>query len=91
MIVNVDPYSTSFNETSDVMKFSALTKEILTVKVNNKDTVRAPAAVEEQEKEDVEQIVLVEEKVQRVVRMSMCPGGEEQDILYEGTSTYRLF
>lgn len=36
MIVNVNPYDTGFDENSHVMKFAALTREVLTTTGTNK-------------------------------------------------------
>jgi kinesin family protein 20 len=72
MIVNVNPFETGFDENSHVMKFSAVAKEIMTVK---NTTPALPIAS-----------VSLPAKSPRVVRLSMIDGGEEQDIIYEGTS-----
>lgn len=84
MIVNVNPYSTSFDENSHVMKFSAVAKGVMTIK-NNVPTpvvlspVEAPVAEEKEEPETP-----VRRKESRVVRLSMIEGGEEEDVIYEG-------
>ena len=70
MIVNVNPYETGFDENSHVMKFSAVAKQVMTVK----NTLPILPEVEEEES-----------RAPRVVRLSMIDGGEEHDIVYEGS------
>lgn len=71
MIVNVNPFETGFDENSHVMKFSAVAKEIMTIK----NTLPILPEVEEEEV-----------RLPRVIRLSMIDGGEEHDIVYEGLS-----
>jgi kinesin family protein 20 len=71
MIVNVNPYETSFDENSHVMKFSAVAKGIMTVK-NNVPVPVLPVLATPVRKEP------------RVVRLSIVEGGEEEDVIYEG-------
>ena len=71
MIVNVNPFETGFDENSHVMKFSAVAKEVMTVK-------NTSPILPELEEEEV--------RPSRVVRLSMVDGGEEHDIVYEGSS-----
>lgn len=75
MIVNVNPFETGFDENSHVMKFSAVAKEVMTVK----NTLPILPEVEEEE-----------ERAPTVVRLSMVDGGEEHDIVYEGSLSSSL-
>ncbi|SCV75006.1 BQ2448_8035 [Microbotryum intermedium] len=72
MIVNVNPYETSFDENSHVMKFSAVAKGVMTVK-NDK-----PVAVPSTTVTSTPQT-----KEPRIVRVSMYEGAEEEDVIYE--------
>ncbi|KAK4050294.1 hypothetical protein OIV83_003615 [Microbotryomycetes sp. JL201] len=75
MIVNVNPWDTSFDENSHVMKFSAVAKGVMTIKTNNPVPVMATIpVVETPKKNDVEP---------RLVRLSLIDGEDETDILYE--------
>lgn len=69
MIVNVDPYSTSFDENTHVMKFAAVAKGVMTIK-NNLPVPATPAPAPAT-------------PAPRVVRLSMIEGGEEEDVVYE--------
>lgn len=74
--MNVNPFETGFDENSHVMKFSAVAKELMTVKNSIPAPITPiPAVLREP----------------RIVRLSMIVGGEEQDILYEGWSVIILF
>lgn len=73
MIVNVNPYETSFDENSHVMKFSAVAKGVMTTK--NTTPIPSPAL----------EVETPELKAPRVVRLSMVEGGEEEDVIYQGT------
>lgn len=83
MIVNVNPHETSFDENSHVMKFSAVAKEIMTVKNNIPARIIVPVAPASPVIPD---LIPVPEVLHRVVRMSIVDGGELQDIVYEGKS-----
>lgn len=71
MIVNVNPFGTSFDESSHVMKFSALTKQVLLAK-------NAPSVP----------IISIREVETRMARLSLVPGGEVEDVIYEGKSLF---
>ena len=83
MIVNVNPYSTSFDENSHVMKFSAVAKGVMTIK-NNVPTPIASPAPEPSAQATEEVQTPIRRKESRVVRLSMLEGGEEEEVLYEG-------
>ncbi|SGZ31825.1 BQ5605_C042g12013 [Microbotryum silenes-dioicae] len=72
MIVNVNPYETSFDENSHVMKFSAVAKGVMTIK--NDKPVAVPSTT----------VALTpQQKEPRIVRVSMYEGAEEEDVIYE--------
>lgn len=69
MIVNVDPHATSYDETKQVMKFAAVASGVMTIRNNVPVPVLAPAT-----------------RVARgavVVRASLAPGEEEEEVEYE--------
>ncbi|GAA5832474.1 hypothetical protein JCM11251_006466, partial [Rhodosporidiobolus azoricus] len=76
MIVNINPYSTSYDENSHVMKFSAVARSVTTVQRAG-NTLVLPSTAEEQETK------VKKEKQTRVVRMSLIEGGEEEEVVYE--------
>jgi kinesin family member 20 len=85
MIVNVNPYTTTFDENSHVMKFSAVATGVMTTKNNVSTPVIepvAPAPTEEEQEEEPE--TPIKRKESRIVRLSMVDGGEEEDVIYEG-------
>ncbi|KAK4051981.1 hypothetical protein OIO90_004511 [Microbotryomycetes sp. JL221] len=79
MIVNVNPWDTTFDENSHVMKFAAVAKGIMTIKNPNSTVpiVTSAMPVIETPKK------LLNKNEPRVVRLSMVDGGEETDVLYE--------
>lgn len=82
MIVNVNPYETGFDENSHVMKFSAVAKGVMTVKRGPDAVVAAaPVPVPAQLKHPTE---VKKNAEQRIVRLSLVEGGEEEEIIYEG-------
>lgn len=82
MIVNVNPYSTTFDENSHVMKFSAVATGVMTIKNNVPTPVIEPVAPAPAEEEEPE--MPIRRKESRIVRLSMVDGGEDEDIIYEG-------
>lgn len=79
MIVNVNPYETSYDENSHVMKFSAVAKGVMTVKNNTPiPTILPPLPASA-----VDQATPPRREL-RIVRLSMIEGGEEEDVIYEG-------
>lgn len=68
LVVNVNPYETSFDENKEVMKFAAVANGVRTTK----EVRPAPTPAKEP----------------RVVRLSMVDGGDEEDVIYEGKSTF---
>ncbi|GAA5917568.1 hypothetical protein JCM6882_001981 [Rhodosporidiobolus microsporus] len=78
MIVNINPYSTSFDENSHVMKFSAVARGVMTVQRAGNALV-IPSKEEKEEKE----VQKKKESTRRVVRMSLVEGGEEEEVVYE--------
>ncbi|GAA5852395.1 hypothetical protein JCM8547_006766 [Rhodosporidiobolus lusitaniae] len=93
MIVNINPYSTSFDENSHVMKFSAVARGVMTVQRSGNALV-LPSTREQNEDEEAEgEKSMVKnrvkngekkrESVRRVVRMSLVEGGEEEEVVYE--------
>ncbi|GAA6003651.1 hypothetical protein JCM10207_003528 [Rhodosporidiobolus poonsookiae] len=83
MIVNINPYSTSFDENSHVMKFSAVARGVMTVQRNGNALVLPPPAAPAKQAEEVVKEVARVKKEPRVVRLSLIDGGEEEEVLYE--------
>ncbi|GAA6032256.1 hypothetical protein JCM8097_007148 [Rhodosporidiobolus ruineniae] len=85
MIVNINPYSTSFDENSHVMKFSAVARGIMTVQRSGTAHALAPPVRREEriEEEGEEEEPRRREPVRRVVRMSLTEGGQEEEVVYE--------
>lgn len=79
MIVNVNPYDTGFDENSHVMKFSAVAKGVMTVKSKMPVRVATPVLPSTPVKKEV-----------RIVRMSLVDGGQEEDVVYEGTVSVKM-
>lgn len=83
MIVNVNPYTTTFDENSHVMKFSAVATGVMTIKNNVPTPIIEPAAPAPDEEEE-EPETPIRRKESRIVRLSMVDGGDEEDVIYEG-------
>ncbi|KAM0786363.1 hypothetical protein ACM66B_001833 [Microbotryomycetes sp. NB124-2] len=78
MIVNVNPWDTSFDENSHVMKFSAVAKGVMTIKNKNvAPSIVATLPVVETPKKAMTAVE------PRVVRLSMIDGEDETDVIYE--------
>jgi kinesin family protein 20 len=100
MIVNINPYSTSYDENSHVMKFSAVARGVMTVQRSGNalvlpSTAEGEEGAEEGEGGKAEKVLekvggKKRESVKRVVRMSLVEGGEEEEVVYEGESRFLL-